>query len=75
MISLDIKILRIERRRMLEFDRTFRAALAADRAAALAAAFDRTPLRRRLGLRLVAIGLRLAEPRPQAVGSAAGAAV
>jgi hypothetical protein len=60
---------------MLEFDSTYRTALAADRAAALAAAYDRTPLRRRVGLRLVAIGLRLAEPRPaQAAGSAAAAA-
>lgn len=60
---------------MLEFDPVVRSAFTAEHVAALAADYDRTPLRRRLGLRLVAIGLRLAEPRPQAAGSAADAVV
>lgn len=59
---------------MLEFDPGVRAVVIAERVAALRAAYDPLPLRRRLGLRLVAIGLRLAEPRPQGACSAAGAA-
>ena len=66
---------------MLEFDPTVRTALANDRIARLAADYGeprrrpRIALRRRVGLRLVALGLRLAEPCPQGTSSAAYSSV
>lgn len=66
---------------MLEFDPTVRTALTTDRVARLAADYGEprrrhlVGLRRWVGLRLVAVGLRLAEPCPQGTSSAAYSSV